>query len=77
MKNNVNKTGKYKNLLAIQSSYNNHIHYIEVDENGEGKWRGHASCTVPLTVEELNEDAERFYKLINTPIEELYRKDLN
>ena len=77
MKNNQNKTGKYKNLLAIQSSYNNHIHYIEVDENGESKWTGHASCTVPLTVEELNKDAERFYKLIHTPIEELYRKDLN
>lgn len=77
MKNNTNTTGKYKNILAIQSSYNNHIHYIEVAKNGETKWVGHSSCTAPLTVEELNAAAANFYRIMNTPIEELYRKDLN
>jgi len=75
MKKYEQRIGQHKDLLAIQTDYNYHINYIRVDEEGNGEWVGHASCTVPLTVEELNQDAERFYRLIHTPTEELLKKE--
>jgi hypothetical protein len=57
--------GRYKDILAVQSSYNNHIHYIRIDENGNESWVGHASCNKRMTQAQLNKEAERWDKLIN------------
>ena len=65
MKDNKNTTGRYKDILAIQSSYNNHIHYIRLDKDGNGTWAGHAQYNKKLTEDELNENAKNWYNLIN------------
>ena len=65
MKNNKNTIGRYKDILAIQSSYNNHIHFLIVDDQVNATWAGHASCNTPMTEEELSEQAKRWDYLIN------------
>ena len=56
------KEVEYRGVIAHQTGYNWHVHYIDADTH---EWIGHASCTREMSEEELKKSIESFEKITN------------